>query len=132
MANLPEDLLDRLRQLERRSQRTAIAVATPQPPPAWVPLPLTAGISTQLTTPQYRVRASTLTVRGDVTATAGITDGTILATLPAGLRPLAQVVLPAATPNSTAARIEADTDGTIRYHGATAQWVAVNLTVPLG
>jgi hypothetical protein len=133
MANLPEDLLDRIKQLERLSQRTAISAATPQTPAAWQSLTLGAGISAQTgSTPQCRTRSSVLTVQGAVTTAAGIADGAVLANLPTGIKPLQQVVVPAATPNTTAARVEIDTDGSIRYHGATAQWVAVNFTVPLG
>ena len=131
MANLPEDLLDRIKQLERRLQRTATA-ATSRPTPPWLPLPLASGVTTATNAPQYRVQGSLLVIQGDVAAGGGVAEGTVLANLPATSAPTKQQILPVATPNTTAARIDVNTDGSVRYHGATASWVGVNVVVSLG
>jgi hypothetical protein len=132
LPNLPEDLLDRVKQLERRIQRTSTA-ATTTPLPTWQTLPLAAGVVTNSATPQYRVQGSLLIVRGDVKLGSGssIAEGAVLATLPAGARPLRLDTHPVATPNTTASRADVGPTGSVVYHGSSATWVALNFVVAL-
>ena len=133
MPNLPEDILDRIRQIERRLQRTATAATTSAAVPPWQNLPLATGFATQSTTPQYRIQGPTVAVRGDVTATGGsLAEGAVFASLPSGARPAAQQVITVATPNTTASRVDVNTDGSVVYHGPSAAWIALNFVVALG
>lgn len=132
MPNLPEDIIDRIRQIERKLQRTATAAATSAAVAPWQNLPLSAGFTTQTTTPQYRMQGPVVVVRGDVTAAGGLTEGAVLAHLPSGARPAVQQVITVATPNTTASRVDVNTDGSVVYHGPNAAWIAFNFVVALG
>lgn len=132
MPNLPEDILDRIRQIERKLQRTATAATTSATLPPWQSLPLASGIAPQSITPQYRIQGSMVVVRGDVTAAGGLADGAVVATLPSGSRPAVPQVLAVATPNTTASRVEVHPDGSVVYRGPNAAWSAVDFVVALG
>lgn len=132
MPNLPEDILDRIRQIERKLQRTATAATTSAALPPWQNLPLAAGFTAQSTTPQYRIQGSMVAVRGDATAAGGLTDSAVVATLPSGARPAVPQVLTVATPNTTASRVEVHPDGGVVYRGPNAAWTAFDFVVALG
>ncbi|MEY9862876.1 hypothetical protein ABH935_008524 [Catenulispora sp. GAS73] len=133
MPNLPEDIIDRIRQIERKLQRTATAAATSAAVVPWQNVPLAAGFTTQTTTPQYRIQGPVVFVRGDVTAAgAGLTEGSVVAHLPSSASPAAQQVITVATPNTTASRVDVNTDGSVVYHGPNATWIAFNFVVALG
>lgn len=131
MPNLPEDILDRIRQIERKLQRTATAATTSAAPPPWQSLPLNAGFTAQSITPQYRIQGPTVAVCGDVTTAGGLIEGAVIAILPAGARPAVPQIIPVATPNTTASSIGVDVLGNVVYHGPNAAWSAVDFVVAL-
>lgn len=133
MPNLPEDILDRIKQIERRLQRTATAATTSAAVQPWQNLPLAAGFTPESATPpQYRIQGPMVMVRGDATVTGGLSEGVVAATLPVGAKPLVAQAFAVATPNTTASWMTVDTRGQLIYHGANASWVAFNFIVALG
>ncbi|WP_194918433.1 hypothetical protein [Catenulispora rubra] len=135
MPNLPEDIIDRIKQIERKLQRTATAAATSAAVAPWQNLPLATGFTTQTTTPQYRIQGPAAVVRGDVTVTpagGSLTEGAVVAHLPSGTRPAVQQVITVATPNTTASRVDVNADGSVVYHGPNATWIAFDFVVALG
>lgn len=133
MPNLPEDILDRIRQIERRLQRTATAAATSAAVQPWQTLPLAAGITDQTATPQYRIQGPMAVLRGDAAVSGGaFAEGALVANLPAAATPAVAQAVAVATPGTTASYVTVGTDGSVVYHGPGAAWIALDFVVALG
>ena len=133
MPNLPEDILDRIRQIERKLQRTATAATTSAAVPPWQNLPLASGFAAHSHPPQYRIQGPMVSVCGDVAVPGGsLTEGAVVATLPSAAMPAVPQAIPVVTPNTTASYVGVAIDGSVVYHGPNAAWIAFDFVVALG
>lgn len=98
--------------------------------PAWTNCDLPTNWSNYSTTPGYAGAAYTKTnndivvLKGTIKSSAAASDGTIVCTLPVGLRPAYPLIFQNSSPDA-ASRIDVWPDGKITITGASASWVSL-------